>query len=49
MKIVIVSDLFKESLMVLYVCEVLEKGIKIYFFNVEISKVFMVDGGEGIV
>ena len=49
MKIVIAPDSFKESLTALRVCEAVEKGIRIYFPNAEISKVPMADGGEAIV
>lgn len=49
MKIVIVFDLFKESLFVMVVVEVIEKGFCEIYFDVDYVKVFMVDGGEGIV
>lgn len=49
MKIIIVFDFFKESLLVLEVVDVIERGFKLVFLGVDYRKLLMVDGGEGIV
>lgn len=49
MKIVIVLDLFKESLSVDKCCQVIKVGFLIVFFDVCYVCLLIVDGGEGIV
>lgn len=49
MKVIIVLDFFKESMILKEVVDSIEKGFKVVFFDVEYIKIFVVDGGEGIV